>query len=738
MRRIVDSLTFRIIMLIVVGEALGVLIFSLVQGAAQPTTEPQALFIAGTLLFIALSMLTALLAVRVLLRTRTAELVAAQSALQQSEALYREIVNLAQDVIIHVRTDATLSYVSPSIASVLGYTPEEYCSDPTMVDRTLHPSGAAAFEAFWADYKRDGVFPERNLTLAWFARDGREVWLEHRVTNLRDPAGKVIGFQSVGRDITDRRRAEEALLASEERLRAIVNDIGVGVTLHDANGAVLMANAAACAILGYQTECDFVHDHNQRSDWAPIDENGHLIPPEQRPVRRARLTGQPVHSQVLGIQRRRTNEQIWLLMSAAPQFGPNGELRSIVCSFSDITAQRQLEERLRQAQKLEAVGRLAGGVAHDFNNLLTVITGACDLVLLDETLNDEARLDIEQIRQSSRRAADLTRQLLAFSRRQVLQLQEINLNDALKSAERLLRRLIGEDIQIVTRLDPELWPVRADPTQIDQVVLNLALNARDAMPEGGTLSLATANVLVTHADHLAERVATPGAYVRLTVRDTGSGITPELQPYIFEPFFTTKDSGRGTGLGLATVHGIVAQSGGVIWFSSATGEGTCFEIYLPRSTTAPLPALPEPPTPPAASSDVRETVLVVEDEQPVRLLVERVLRRQGYHVLVAPDGVAAREVLAAYHGPLHLLLTDMVMPGGVSGDRLAEEVRARYPMARVLLMSGYTQTLVHASGDADAGVAFLQKPFDPALLVRRVRELLDGIEVHHAPGRRAS
>ncbi len=864
MRRIVQSLAFKITSLIVFGECLGVIIFMMVHSSTHATDELQAQTIGGALLLSTFSILLALLAVRIILRARTAELVAAQTALQQREALYREIVNLAQDVIIHVRTDTSLSYVSPSIEAVLGYPPEQYQSDPTSVARTLHPSSTAVFEAFWAAYHRDDRFSEENLTVAWFTRAGREVWLEHRITNLRDAAGKVIGFQSIGRDITARRDAELALRAerdllnatlatsvqgimvlnpqgqiifanqraeavlgltrdsltkrtynapewrataldggpwpdeaqpfqrvlttgapvfdvqhaiitsdgrrlllsingapikdsagqitsivfsvaditqqkqaeadlrtSEERLRALVHDIGVGVTLHDANGAIVMANPAACAIFDY-TEAELIKKHNHGHDWHPIDEFGQPLPAVNRPVRRARMTGEPVHNQVLGTHRHRTDERIWLLMSAAPQFAPSGELRSIVCSFSDVTEQRQLEARLRQAQKLEAVGRLAGGVAHDFNNLLTVISGTCDLVLLNDSLQGDVRLDVEQIRQASRRAADLTRQLLVFSRQQVLQLQDLNLNDALTAAERLLRRLIGEDVQIVTRLAPTLWPVRADPTQMEQVVLNLALNGRDAMPQGGTLTFITANVLVPSAGALVERLPAPGAYVRLTVQDTGSGISPELQPYVFEPFFTTKDSGRGTGLGLATVHGIVTQSGGAIWFTSAAGAGTCFEIYLPRAQAADGAPFAEPTALLQAPLGGRETVLVVEDEQPVRTLVARVLQRQGYQVLTAADGVAALGVLAAHRGPIHLLLTDMVMPGGMSGEQLAVEVRALYPQIRTLLMSGYANNLTGIVGTVATADAFLQKPFEIEQLVRKVRELLDALEPNHA------
>jgi CheY-like chemotaxis protein len=313
----------------------------------------------------------------------------------------------------------------------------------------------------------------------------------------------------------------------------------------------------------------------------------------------------------------------------------------------------------------------------------------------------------------------------------VLQPQVLDLNEVLAGSERLLSRLIGEDVQIVTRMDDDLWQVRADPTQMEQVVLNLALNARDAMPYGGKLTITTTNMTLRPDDEPVAAGATPGDYVALTVCDTGSGISPELHPYIFEPFFTTKENGRGTGLGLATVHGIVTQSGGAIWFTSTPNTGTCFNIYLPRVHSPTALADADAALVLQTPDGGRETVLVVEDEAPVRTLVERVLRRQGYEVLAAPDGRAARELLAGYTAPIHVLLSDVVMPGGISGEQLASDVRVLHPEARVILMSGYANSLVDGVGVNRTADAFLQKPFDPATLVRKVRELLDGSEPHH-------
>jgi PAS domain S-box-containing protein len=387
----------------------------------------------------------------------------------------------------------------------------------------------------------------------------------------------------------------------------------------------------------------------------------------------------------------------------------------------DLTERQKLEEQLRQSQKMEAVGTLAGGIAHDFNNLLTVIKGYSCLVL-DRVKDDEqlAR-EVGQIEKAAEKAATLTRQLLAFSRRQVLQPRNIIVNNVVASVDNMLRRVIGEHIEILNHLAPDLGTVRADPSQIEQVILNLAVNARDAMPTGGRLSFATSNTVLDEAfarEHLGMR---PGRFVVLEVSDTGTGMDDETQRHIFEPFFTTKEVGRGTGLGLSTVYGIVKQSEGYITVQSAVGQGTAFRIYLPRVDQPASDAE-------ANESGTRrvgfETILLVEDEEVVRQLANRILTTSGYKVLLASRGDEAEKICIEYDNVIHLLITDVVMPG-LNGRDLVEKIAGKRPGMKVLYISGYTEQSLQ-DVDIKSGVAFLEKPFSPAALQRRVREVLEG------------
>jgi len=387
----------------------------------------------------------------------------------------------------------------------------------------------------------------------------------------------------------------------------------------------------------------------------------------------------------------------------------------------DVTEQRRLQAQLMQAQKMEAVGRLAGGVAHDFNNLLTVIISYSDLLLEDLGRDDPKREDVAAVRKAAEGAAALTHQLLAFSRQQVLQPKVLDVNATVASTEKLLRRLIGEDIQLVAKLGSGLGSVKADPGQIEQVIMNLAVNARDAMPAGGQLTIETANVEMDEAYVRGHPLAQPGRYVMLAVSDTGTGMDEQTKAHIFEPFFTTKELGKGTGLGLATVYGIVKQSGGFIWLYSEPGHGTSFKIYMPRVDES-----AERATPAAAAPLPRgtETILVVEDAPAVRAVTRQVLERQGYTVLEAPNGGAALVLATKHHGPIHLLLTDVVMPG-VNGRQLAEQLARPRPDMMVLFTSGYTDDSVVRHGVLESGIAYLQKPFTPDGVARKVREVLD-------------
>jgi PAS domain S-box-containing protein len=400
--------------------------------------------------------------------------------------------------------------------------------------------------------------------------------------------------------------------------------------------------------------------------------------------------------------------------------GMRGVMMDITAGKETDRAKSQLEEELRQAQKIESIGRLAGGVAHDFNNLLTAINGYADLMLEDLAEDHRWRGAVTEIRRAGERAAELTGQLLAFSRRQLLQPRVLDLNVLVTDSTKMLKRLLGEDIEVITSLDPTLGHVTADAGQLHQIILNLAVNARDAMPRGGHLSIETQNVVLDEEQlHLSLQ---PGAYVMLAVSDNGSGMDQETLSRIFEPFFTTKESTKGTGLGLSTVYGIVKQSGGSIFVYSEPGRGTTFKIYLPRSDKA-VSATMEP----RVEVDTlrgSETVLVVEDEEAVRKLIEQALRKYGYRVIEATNGTEALRVCEHHDPPIRLMVTDVVMPG-MSGRELAARVREQLPDLRVLYMSGYTDDTVIRHGLLDASMFFLQKPFTPSALARKVRQTLD-------------
>jgi nitrogen-specific signal transduction histidine kinase/CheY-like chemotaxis protein len=388
-------------------------------------------------------------------------------------------------------------------------------------------------------------------------------------------------------------------------------------------------------------------------------------------------------------------------------------------SIVDVSEQAALRERLRESQRMESIGRLAGGVAHDFNNLLTVITGYSDLVLGSRQLPASLRDDLEQVRTAGERAAALTGQLLAFSRRQVMQLQPVDLNEVVRGMQGMLRRLIGEDLQLVVSLDSDLDSIVADPGQVEQVILNLAANARDAMPSGGVLTLETSKV---DAVEDGPAGAGSGAYGRLSMTDTGSGMDAETRSRIFEPFFTTKNLGRGTGLGLATVYGIVMQSGGFLTVDSAPGSGSRFEVHFPVAACDPEGE--SAGSTPAVSIRGDETVLLVEDETAVREMARSGLEALGYRVLPAADGDEALEIARRQGAALDIVVSDVVLPGA-SGPEVVDRLRRLHPRIRVLLMSGYTDDLIARKGRLDDEVPFLQKPFTAGRLAGRIREVID-------------
>jgi signal transduction histidine kinase len=398
-------------------------------------------------------------------------------------------------------------------------------------------------------------------------------------------------------------------------------------------------------------------------------------------------------------------------------------LRAIRNSIDRSRTHRELEHRFSQLQRFEAIGRLAGGIAHDFNNLLTLIGGRVERLQRGLAPDDPLRKSVDEVASAADRAAGLTLQLLAFSRRQVLAPKVVSLNAIVDGVHEMLTRLLGEHVSFELALAPDVSAVRADPGRIEQALLNLAINARDAMPDGGVLSVATANVTVDEAYARQHVGAAPGTYVRLTVSDTGTGMDPETRERVFEPFFTTKEVGKGTGLGLSTVYGIVKQSGGHIWVYSEAGLGTTFKIYLP-AVDAPIDVAPvRQPLPLPAGS---ETILLVEDEDGVRELIDELLTARGYHVLAASRGVEALQIAEFVEEDIHLLVTDVVMPQ-MSGREVVTRLAPGRPNMRVLYLSGYTDDLILQHGALEPGAAFLQKPFGAADLARKVREVLSGV-----------
>ncbi|MGH9510317.1 MAG: ATP-binding protein, partial [Terriglobales bacterium] len=411
---------------------------------------------------------------------------------------------------------------------------------------------------------------------------------------------------------------------------------------------------------------------------------------------------------------------VWL-RDMVSQVDDNGtpKLRGLMV---DVTQQREMEQQFRQAQKMEAVGQLAGGVAHDFNNLLMVIRGYCELMLDRLEAQSVVRTQAEGIMQAAQRASSVTRQLLAFSRKQVLSPKVLDLNDVVSDVSKMLLRLIGEDIELQVVKTSDLGRVKADPGQIEQVIVNLAVNARDAMPNGGKLTIETRNVDLDNVYARHHISVQPGPYVLLAVTDNGMGMDAETRSRVFEPFFTTKEQGKGTGLGLATVYGIVKQSGGYIWVYSEPGQGTTFKVYLPRVPDA---AESEAVTRARSQPDLAsETVLLVEDEEGVRTVVRGFLEARGYHVLEAADGPEAIELARGRNGPIHLLLTDMVMPS-MNGPELAERMLLVHPAIKVLYMSGYTPGGARHNHNLNLQAAFLEKPFSGETLSNKLREVLE-------------
>ncbi len=553
------------------------------------------------------------------------------------------------------------------------------------------------------------------------AKSGK--WTSH--LSLRRPNGTTVsaeisvtimadgGTVCSCRDLSQREEAEKARAQAEAKYRTLVEQVNAITYIAEIgiHGQWYYVSPQVESILGYTP-----------GEWLAVSHTwAELIHPDDLPIVKAAEEGsergEPFQAEFR--VKRKDGREVWLNDTGVVVQGNNSH-RVMEGIIVDITERKILETQLQQSRKMEAVGRLAGGIAHDFNNLLTIITGYTDLALSRPTVPLDLRNDIERIENAAARAAALVRQLLAFSRKQVLQPKTLDLNAIVLNMDKLLRRLIDDHIEMITSVQDNLGKVRADPAQVEQVIMNLVVNARDAMPKGGRLLLETSNVDLDSAYSIEHVSVKPGRYVMLAVSDTGVGMDEGTVAHIFEPFYTTKESGRGTGLGLSTVYGIVKQSGGYIWVYSELGKGSTFKVYLPRVDELVEDEQPKQPT--LLEQRGSEVILLVEDEEAVRDLVRTILTGQGYEVIVALDPEHAEAIAGKFPGEIHLLLTDVVMPG-TSGRELAARIMVTRPGIRVLYMSGYTENVITSGGLLEQGLAFLQKPFSPATLVQKIREV---------------
>ena len=615
-----------------------------------------------------------------------------------------QAIESSSELIAMADSIGTFVFVNDAFKCVLGYLKEELVGEHLRV--VMSPNNSAAFfEEFGKKMYEPGGWAGECLLVR---RNHSDLLVYLTVGPVINEEGRVVGSFGVAQDITDQKRTQENV----RRLAEIVQSSDDAIIRKTPEGTIVSWNGGAERMYGYSAE---------EAIGKPIS---FLCAPEQRDeipaiLEKIRRNERVEHLEC--VRARKDGKKIRISLTVSPIRDVSGEIVGASAIARDITESKQMEDMFRQAQKMEAVGRLAGGIAHDFNNLLGVIIGYSEI--FEERLgkNDPLKPKAEQIKKAGQRAAALTRQLLAFSRQQVIEPTVLNLNAVVADTLKMLNRLIGEDIDLVAILEPELGLVKSDQGQIGQVIMNLSVNARDAMPQGGKLTIATANVELDEVYVRLHPPALPGSYVMLAVSDTGCGMDRETQTHIFDPFFTTKEQGKGTGLGLSTVYGIVKQSGGAIWVYSELGLGTTFKIYLPRVTEG-VRLLEQG----NRRNDIArgwETILLVEDSQALRELARELLEDSGYTVLEAAGGADAIRMADQYQLPIHLLITDVVMPE-MDGRTLGERMILTYPGIKVLYMSGYTDDAIMSHGVLGTKISLLQKPFSIISLTSKVREVL--------------
>jgi two-component system cell cycle sensor histidine kinase/response regulator CckA len=623
---------------------------------------------------------------------------------EQSRAWLAAMVESSEDAIVGKTLDGTITSWNRGAEALYGYRSDEMIG--RSVTHLMPPDCPEDLPTILSRIRNGAVI--RNLRTVWLHKDGRPIVVSLSVSPVRDDLGVIEGVCTIARDMTAQSRAQQALEESEQRYRVLFENNPQPMWVYDQETLeFLTVNDTAVHNYGYTRE-EFLR--MTIKDIRPEEDIPKLVEAVATP---------PSGFKQAGVWRHRKKNGQIITVDIAEHRLTFGERPGCLVLAADITERIQLEEQFRQAQRMESVGRLAGGVAHDFNNLLTIINGYAEMVLSGPDADESIVTAVNHIRDAGDRAAGLTRQLLAFSRRQVIQPAVININTVVRDTETLLRRLIGEDIDLITQLAPDLGSVLADPGQIQQIVMNLAINSRDAMPDGGTLQIETTNVILDRSYEEEHPEVRPGPHVMLAVTDTGCGISPEVRARIFEPFFTTKEVGKGTGLGLATVYGMVKQGGGWIWVYSEPGRGTTFKIYLPR-TDEPLSSIAQ-----VVSGDLHgsETILVVEDQIEVRTLAVAGLTAFGYQVHAAGTGKEALAFCHEFAGDLDLVITDVVMPD-MNGREVAQQVALLRPKSHIVFMSGYTADVIAHRVVLDTGVEYLQKPFTAKSLARKIREIL--------------
>ncbi len=617
------------------------------------------------------------------------------------------IVESSDDAIIAITLNGIVTDWNPGAERMLGYQRSEMIGQP--ISRIIPPDRLGEPNRSLQRLIAGGQV-DRHETVR-VRKDGSHIHVSVTVSPLRDMQGKIVGDSAIFRDISERKTIEDALRRSEAGFRSLVHNAPYGILRTKPDGRIVQANPAMVRMLGYVSEKEMLALNMARDVY-------------RRPEERAEATAWTgKQNSVHGVElewRRKDGSLFAVRCDTHVVMDSEGFLEFLETFVEDVTERREMELQLRQGQKMEAIGRLAGGIAHDFNNLLGVISGYAELVSEQIDAEGEVHNSVEQIRKAAERASALTRQLLAFSRQQVLETRILDLNLIVEDMVKMLPRLLGEDIELQASLDPALGAVKADQSQIEQVLLNLAVNARDAMPGGGKLAIHTGRVRLDSDLALKHPSMMPGDYALLSVSDTGTGMDKQTQTHIFEPFFTTKERGRGTGLGLATVYGFVKQIGGYVWVESEPGVGSTFEIYLPVACAeAPKKA---PVATANASGPGEGTVLLVEDEESLRTLTRSILEQGGYTVIEACNGMEAIEIAKKASSPIHLLLTDMVMPG-MNGRAVAEKVEELHPGIRVAFMSGYTGFTTREAASLNGII--IAKPFTRNILLQKLSEALE-------------